>query len=261
MHTTPIRAKDEERLVGSDRVLAVLSELARHSEGIALDDMARAVRSPKPTTHRALASLCRAGLADRDTRGHYVLGDEFLRMAFTHHESRPEYLRVQPILDRLATFSGETVHYAVLDGTSVVYRAKVDAPTGAIRLSSTVGGRNPAHSTGVGKLLMAYALPDADAVRTWIGDRTLERPTANTKTTADELHAELVLIRERGYSVDDQENEAGVNCIAVPVFLASPSIPSGAISVSALAYRTSLQTLVHELPTIRLIVSGQPAPE
>ena len=85
--------------------------------------------SPKPTVHRALAALCRAGLAGKDGRGRYLLGDEFLRMAFAHHEARPDHLRVRPILDRLTARFGETSHYAVLDGTSIVYRAKVDPPS------------------------------------------------------------------------------------------------------------------------------------
>ena len=246
----------EERLVGSDRVLAVLTELSRHAAGIGLEEMARAVRSPKPTVHRALASLRRAGLAAQDGHGHYVLGDEFLRMAFAHHEARPDHLRMQPILDRLAERYLETVHYAVLDGPFVVYRAKVDPPSGAIKLSSTVGGRNPAHATAVGKLLLAHLLPDEDAVRSWVGSRLLARPTERTKATVEELHLELCRIREKGYGVDDQENEPGINCLALPVFLTSATIPSGAISISALVYRTPLQTLISELPTIRLIIGS-----
>jgi DNA-binding IclR family transcriptional regulator len=247
----------DDRLVGSDRVLAVLVELAKFPEGVSLDEMAKVVASPKPTVHRALAALVRAGLAGKDGRGRYLLGDEFLRMAFAHHAARPDHLRVQPILDRLTVRFGETSHYAVLDGHSIVYRAKVDPTVGAMRLTSTVGGRNPAHATAVGKMLLSAQLPDLAAVTDWLGDRTLERVTARTAGTAAELHEQLELVRRRGYSVDDQENEPGVNCIAVPVFLFSPTEPTGAISVSALAYRTPLAALVDDLPAIRAIVDGQ----
>jgi IclR family acetate operon transcriptional repressor len=246
----------DEKLVGSDRVLAVLIELAAHPEGIGLDEMTQAVTSPKPTVHRALASLRKAGLAQQDGRGRYVLGDEFLRLAFAHHEARPDHIRVQAVLEKLAARFGETVHYAVLDGRSVVYRSKVDPPSGAVRLTSTVGGRNPAHATGVGKLLLAYALPDEAAVRAWVGDRPLERPTPNTIATAEGLNAELESIRMHGYSTDDQENEPGINCIALPAFLTSPTVPSGAISVSALAYRTPLPALIDDLGEIRGIIAG-----
>jgi IclR family transcriptional regulator, acetate operon repressor len=164
--------------VGAERVLAVLTALARQPAGVGLDELARTLGAPKPTVHRALAVLRRTGFAVQHSRGRYELGDEFLRLAFAHHEARPEHLRVQPLLEELAVRHGETAHYAVLDG----------------------------------------------------------RP------------------------VDDQENEPGVHCLAVPAFLGSPSTPSGAVSVSALAYRTPLSTLVDDLPAIRAIVGRTPVP-
>jgi IclR family transcriptional regulator, acetate operon repressor len=244
-------------LVGTDRVLAVLTELAQHGGGVSLEEMTRAVASPKPTVHRALASLCRFGFAARNGHGRYVLGDEFLRLAFAHHEARPDHLRIQPVLSELATRYGETAHYAVLDGDTVVYRAKVDPPAGALRLTSTVGGRNPVHSTAVGKLLLAYALSDEPAVADWAGDRPLARRTPHTLTTAKALAADLARIRVAGYAVDDQENEPGIVCVAVPVFLASPTRPSGAVSVSAPVSRTSLDTLLAQIPAIRATVEAR----
>jgi len=250
---TPIARIGEqaERLVGADRVLAVLAELARRPDGAGLDELARAVNSPKPTAHRALASLRRAGFAALDGRGRYVLGDEFLRLAFAHHEARPDHVRIQPCLRRLAERFGESAHYAVLEGTTVVYRSKVDPPSGAVRLTSTIGGRNPAHSTAVGKLLLAYSLPDEAAVTGWVGQRSLEKRTECTIVTARALAEELQSIRQRGYGVDDQENEPGIVCLAVPAFLTSPTMPSGAVSVSAPAYRTPLVKLIAEVETIR----------
>ncbi|GGT08553.1 IclR family transcriptional regulator [Nonomuraea spiralis] len=241
-------------------MLAVLAELARHPDGIGLEEMARAVSSPKPTAHRALAALRRAGFAVQNGHGRYVLGDEFLRMAFAHHEARPDHVRVTPILQALCDRYGETVHYAVLEGTSVVYRSKLDPPSGAVRLTSVVGGRNPAHCTGVGKVLLAETLRDEAAVRAWVGERRLEQPTERSIATAQELHAELVRVREQGYAADDQENEPGVNCVAVPAYLTSPTVPSGAISVSGLAYRTPLRTLVDDVPAIRALAAGQELP-
>ncbi|NGO46027.1 IclR family transcriptional regulator [Streptomyces ureilyticus] len=239
------------RLVGSDRVLAVLKELARYPDGVGLDELTRAIGSPKPTVHRALGALRRAGMADQDARGQYLLGDEFLRMAFAHHEARPEHVRIRPVLQALAHRFGETAHYAVLDGREIVYRAKVDPPAGAVKLTSTIGGRNPAHATGVGKLLLAHQLDTLKAVRSWIGDSPLEPRTARTRCTPEDLHVALQTVREQGYALDDQENESGVNCLAVPVYATSPTAPSGAVSISALTYRTPLHTLVEAADEIR----------
>jgi IclR family acetate operon transcriptional repressor len=243
-----------EKLVGSDRVLAVLTELAEHPEGIGLDDLARAVSSPKPTVHRGLAALRRADFAMQDARGHYLLGDKFIRLAFAHHEARPDHVRVQDTLRALVERHQETAHYTVLEGRRVIYRSKVDPRVGAVKLTSTIGGSNPAHATASGKLLLSYSLLDKLAVRKWVATGTLEQPTAATKIGVEELHEELSQIRQLGYAVDDQENEPGVNCLALPVFLGSPSLPSGAISISAVAYRTPLRQLVDDVVEIRRII-------
>jgi IclR family acetate operon transcriptional repressor len=245
---------EADRVVGADRVLAVLVELAQHADGIALDDLATRVHSPKPTVHRALASLRRAGLATQPARGVYLLGDEFLRLAYEHQAARPESAGVEPALQQLAQRYGETAHYAVLDGTDVVYRAKVDPPAGSVRLTSVIGGRNPAHRTAVGKLLLSERLRSEAELRAWLGGRRLESRTANSITTVPALWAELERTRERGYATDDQENEVGINCVAIAVRSGATSAQEGAVSVSALAFRHPLAQLVDELPTMRAIV-------
>lgn len=251
MDSSTAVAMGDARLVGSDRVLAVLKELGRHPDGISLDDLTRIIGSPKTTVHRGLSALRRAGLADRDAHGHYVLGDELLRIAFLHAEARPDHVRIQPVLERLAGTFGETAHYAVLDDRDVVYRAKVDPPTGAVRLTSVIGGRNPAHATAVGKVLLGHSLDSLAAVKAWAGASPLVRKTPHTLTRAAALFADLRVTHQRGYAVDDQENEIGVNCLAVPVYASSTSIPSGAVSVSALAYRTPLADLVGRIDEVR----------
>lgn len=253
-------AADDSRVVGADRVLAVLIELGAHPRGVSLDDLAVAMRSPKSTVHRALASLRKAGLAAQISRGTYVLGDELFRLAFHNYSERPETARITPVLEELSTRFGETSHYAVLDGAEVVYRAKVDPPGGAVRLTSVIGGRNPAYRTAVGKLLLSHHVTDREALRAVLGDGPLEQRTPHTITDVDRLWGELQVSRERGYAVDDQENELGVNCIAVPLRADDRTPPTGAISVSALAFRIPMSDLVAQLPTIDAIVRREPVP-
>jgi IclR family transcriptional regulator, acetate operon repressor len=239
-----------ERLVGSDRVLAVLIELAKRPEGATLEELAGALDSPKSTVHRALVSLRKASLAELTSRGVYSLGDEFFRLAFSNHAARPETERLRPLLSSLADEYGETVHYAVLDGKDVVYRAKVDPAQGSVKLTSYVGGRNPAYRTGVGKLLLSYILSTEAELAAWLEGGELEARTASTITDPAVLLTELQATRSRGYGIDDQENELGINCIAVPVFGASSTMPTGAISVSALRFRYPLERLVKTAPTL-----------
>lgn len=241
---------DSERVVGADRVLAVLVELAAHPAGVSLEDLAQRLHSPKSTVHRALGALQRAKLALRTGRGRYRLGDEFLRLAWLNAAGRPETQRIEPVLAALAARFGETAHYAVLDGREVVYRAKVDPAEGAVRLTSFVGGRNPAHCTAVGKLLLSQTTRTPDELRAVLGPGPLERRTDRTITELPALWDELLRTRERGYGIDDQENEVGVNCIAVPVGFAPEGAAAGAVSVSGLAFRTPLPDLEAAVPAV-----------
>lgn len=245
---------DGKGTVGAERVLTVLITLAGEPDGLRLEEVAARLGSPKPTVHRALATLRRVGLSTQLSDGTYVLGDEFLRLAFTYQERRSSVSRIEPVLRELSAAFDETAHYAVLDGHDVVYHAKRDPVAGAIRLSSVVGGRNPAHSTAVGKLLLAYEYPDTASLHGWCADHALVARTPNTVVDFDQLASMLTDIRRDGFATEDQESEMGVDCLAVPIFLDSSDVPTGAVSVSGLTFRTPLARLVDKLDAIRDVV-------
>jgi IclR family acetate operon transcriptional repressor len=243
------------RLAGADRVLHVLKTLAGHSSGVSLEALSRELGTPKSSTHRALAALRRAGFAEQDERGRYRLGSELVRIAFDYHERRDEVDVVRPVLQTLSDWLSETAHFAQLEGAEVVYLAKIEPTDQAITMSSSIGGRNPAHATGVGKALLAYELPDDEAVREFVTRYgPLQKRTRNTLVSARALAGDLRLGRERGYALDREESELGVNCIAFPLFLGSGQRPSGAVSVSAVAMRTDVARLEAVAERIRSVI-------
>lgn len=241
---------------GADRVLAVYKSLAQFPRGASLDQIAEEVGSPKSSTHRALATLRRAGLAEQTPDGGYRMGLEALRLAFAYYENLDNRVLVQPALDELALRFGETVHYAELDGGEVVYVAKVVQRDHGVHMASRIGGRNPAHCTGVGKMLLSYELTDAAAVAGYVERYGLERRTDSTIVTAAALHKELEAIRAHGYSVDREENETGVGCVALPVFIGPGPRPTGAASVTTLLHRTSLDVLIGRVTEMAAILNG-----
>lgn len=248
-------------LGGADRVLATLKTLAGHPSGVSLDALTRELGAPKSSVHRALAALRRAGFAEQDERGRYRLGSELVRIAVDYHERRDDVDLVRPVLRALSDWLSETAHYAQLEGAEVVYMAKIDPPGQGITMSSRVGGRNPAHATGVGKALLAHVLEDDGAVREFVARHgPLERRTPNTLVSARALAEGLREVRERGYALDRQESELGVNCIAFPVFLASNRRPSGAVSVSAVAIRTDIERLEAVADRVRSMIEDELGP-
>lgn len=243
---------------GAARVLAVFRFLATVPEGATLKEITAALDSPKTSVHRALASLRSAGLASQDSDGRYRYSHDLFRLVFSCYDAIDEVARIRPVLSALAERIGEATHYAILDGPDVVYLAKIQSQGAGLQMTSTIGGRNPAHCTGLGKVLLAYALPDDKAVRRFVEEKgPLLRRTERTLVRGDELAAELGLTRERGYALDREESEVGINCVAFPLFFGPRSEPSGAISVTALARRMPVAALEHAVPAIRSIITTE----
>lgn len=248
-------------LTGSARVLAVLRYLAEHPGGSRLGDVAGDLEVPKSSAHRALGGLLQAGFARQDADGTYHLGFELVRLAFAYQEAQAPSRTVEPLLQRLADETGETTHYGVLVGGDIVYQAKVSPRRRTFQMSSVIGGSNPAYRTGIGKALLMHALPDRAAVERYAAEHgPLQPRTAHTLVSVDALHAALEQGRRRGYALDLQENDLGVVCLALPLFLDAPARPTGALSISAVASRTGADDLVALEPTIRRIVAEELGP-
>ena len=145
----------------------------------------------------------------------------------------------------LADSSGETVQLAILDHLTVLY-IRIRESRQAIRLSSGLGSRAPAHCTGVGKALLAYQPPE---VVQQVIDNGLKRFTEGTLTDPDKLRAELATIRVRGYAIDDEEIEVGLRCVAAPIRDHSGQVVA-AISVAAPVQRMSKKQVQATIPSV-----------
>ncbi|MDP9295493.1 MAG: IclR family transcriptional regulator [Actinomycetota bacterium] len=221
-----------------DRALRLLQELGRHGAGATLEELADATGLPKSSVHRTLAALRGREFAVQQDDGRYLAGSELLRVAFDFYDRVDVRVVLRPLLLRLRDELNETVHLGVLQGADVVYLDKLES-LHPIRLTSTVGGRNPAHCTAVGKALLAWAYPNEEELRDWIARfRPLARPTPASITQSNALAREMARIRSDGFARDMEESETGVRCLAAPVFLGSPR-PRAAVSVSAPRERLS----------------------
>ncbi len=223
-----------------DRALAILDALAQLREDASLAEVAAAVKLHKSSVHRLLMSLERHRLVDRDPQsGKFRLGMRLFdlgTLAVARFNVRD---RGRPHLERLMYNSHETVHLCVLDNGEMLYVDKIE-PDRAVRLSSTIGHRNNAHCTAVGKAMLALLTEaEVDAI---LQQRGMQRCTGRTLVTPAELKADLRAIRERGYAVDDEEHEEGVRCVAAAV-RDSAGRPVAAMSVSAPSFRLSQEKL------------------
>jgi DNA-binding IclR family transcriptional regulator len=177
-------------------------------------EIASALRLPRSTVHEIVSTLAMRGyLAKLDER-RVGLGPRVFELGNAYAESFDLVRRGSEVLADIAAATHETCHLAVLDGTDVLYVAKVDS-THAVRMVSAVGRRVPAHCTALGKVLLS-ALPEADVLARY-GESELARLTPVSIGSMRALLVELDRVRRSGYATDDCESNPDVRCVALPV--------------------------------------------
>lgn len=249
---------EKQSPVGSvDRALRIIQLLSDNGRGVTLEELVTRSGIPRSSLHRLLSALKHRGFAAQpEQNGAYFLGTELLAAAFRYYDRLDLRALVHPVLLKLRRELNETVHMAVLDGGEIVYVDKVEA-IHPITMTSTIGGRNPAHSTGVGKALLAWTFPTDEAITLWASSHQPLLPrTRHSITTAGKLAEEMAHIREQGHSLDLEENEDGVRCAAVPVFLGRTT-PVAGISVTAPKDRFPKGRLDEVASTLRSIVAAE----
>ena len=216
-----------------ERSLLVLEELASTDSAMGITELASRTKLPYATVHRLLTTLVAGGYVRQQTDGRrYLLGTGLVRLGAAAGRDLGKWS--QALLEELAEVSGETANLAFLQDGQVVYLAQAQSHH-RMRMFTEVGSRAPAHSTGVGKVLLAYR--STDEVEEIMKRRGLEARTEHTIVTLDSLTTELEKVAEQGFAIDDEEAEIGVRCVAVPVWDGVGSYPIAAISISGPASR------------------------
>ena len=220
-----------------ERGLRILELLPRSREGLTLSQMARYLHLPKSSVHCLLSTLEASGYVYRNSQtSKYSVS---LRIcALAHLALNGIGLREQskPHLRRLAEKTGMTVHLGVLERGSSILIDKVSLHDGN-RVATWIGKQLDFHCTALGKALAAH-VPE-EQLEALIRDQGLLRHNDNTICSMKRLKQELALVRQRGYSMDDEEEEINFRCIGAPV-LDSAGHAIAAISIVG----TTLQ--VHE---------------
>lgn len=229
-----------DRVQSVDRVFTLLEHLADAGGSLSLSELAVRSELPMPTTHRLVRSLVNSGHLRQESSRRYAIGPRMIRLG--ESASRMLGSWATPALAGLVEKYGETTNMAMLEGDACVYVAQVPSPR-AMRMFTEVGRFVLLHCTGVGKAILS-TLPDEQVLA--ILARTGMPPrTERTLTTPKAALAALAEIRERGYAVDDGEQEAGVRCVAVPI----PGLPfSAALSVSGPDSRVTLDQVPRIAP-------------
>ncbi|WP_284742406.1 IclR family transcriptional regulator [Amycolatopsis sp. RTGN1] len=195
-----------------DRVVLILDVFERSGGTLSLGQISARSGIPRSSAHRIVQQLVGARWLQRSGT-EYTLGLRMFEIgSLVVRRTRTSDV-ARPFLQELCATTGHVIHLALLDEQDVVYLEKIGGAY-AGTLPSRVGGRLPAHCTGVGKVLLAYS-PRA-VVDRYLAGGLCARTNASI-TTAEALEAAMVKIRNCGYATEFGEAAVGTACVAAPI--------------------------------------------
>jgi len=215
-----------------ERAMRLLSSFDHNHPEMGVTDLACELDLPKPTVYRILSTMESGGFVQQSTNGKYRLGfrlAELGLLALNQISLRREAL---PYLRELIEECQETVDLAVFEGGEMVYLEVIESPQ-PVKIAARAGRRLPAHCTASGKAYLAYA---SDEVVAEALSRGMECYTPSTIDDPEDFLEELRLVRERGYSVSEEEYEVGIKAVAAPV-MGREGQPVAVIAIAGPAYR------------------------
>lgn len=248
--------KKKTNLVQSvDRALSILEVLENSSELLGVTEISHRLNLHKSTLFGLLTTLENKGIVFQDCQtGKYGLGLRLLELGQKVIARMDLRNQARPFLKEIMEQYGETVHLVVRNGEEVVYIDKVEGPQ-TIGPISQIGKRNPVYCTGVGKCLLAFLTNEEQD--TLFGKIELKAYTQNTITNHELLKEHFSQIRRQGYSIDNEEIEIGLRCIAAPIFNYTGRV-IGAISIAGPSVRLTdqrVQELIKPVKECALAIS------
>jgi DNA-binding IclR family transcriptional regulator len=243
-------ARDEKRggVQSLARAFSILEEVARSRDGINLADLSRKVGLHNSTTFHLVKTMVSLGYIRQikdDKR--YRIGRPLFALAANALDEIEMVSLATPVLEDLSRETGESGHFAVPMGDSVVVIART-AGAGAFQLTERVGVVRPAYCTALGKVILATFKPEQ--LEGFFNRVELAQVTPNSITDAAALRKNIDEVRQSGIAFDDGEFNPEVRCIAVPVKDFTGKI-MGAVGISGPIWRLNIQALQSRAQTVQ----------
>jgi DNA-binding IclR family transcriptional regulator len=223
---------DEIPLVKSaERTVRILETLAASPRRLTLSELQELVGYPRSSLHALMRTLRDLKWVEADETGSaFGIGPHALLSGTAYLDKDPALPFAYEALEDLRAEVGYTIHFARRDEAHVLYLASRESRD-SVRVVSRVGRRLPAHLTALGQALLAELT--ADEIDELL-PAELESYTPNTITDRAALHAELEVVRDRGWALEREQGTDGVACVAATVDYRIP--PTDAISCSMPAH-------------------------
>jgi DNA-binding IclR family transcriptional regulator len=216
----------EGRTIQSVEIAFSIIDCLQERGAAGVTELATELSHSKSTIHSHLRTLEEQKFLVRDG-DKYRMSLRVLDMATQVRKQVGNYDVIQTEVESLATDTGEIAQFGIEEHGEVSYLYKATGDQ-AVETASRVGIQQSMYATSLGKSILAF-LPE-DRVEEIVSDTTFVAKTPNTISSAAELYDDLATVRERGYSIDDEENYTGLRCVAAPV--KNDDVVLGAVSIT-----------------------------
>lgn len=231
-----------------ERALQILDLFNEFTPELKITEISEKMGLHKSTVHSLLKTLEKHHYIDRNPEnGKYKLGLKLIERGNCVVSTIDIRQVARIYLLNLSRKTGQTVHLGILNGKEGVYIDKIEGESSLIRFSR-IGKALPLHATAIGKALLAFQEPKE--IHSLLSDYHFTQQTEYTITNKDEFLAHLEMVHQQGYAVDNQENELGVRCIAVPLLNYENAV-LGAISISTLISQVNDEQLAEYVKLLK----------
>jgi IclR family transcriptional regulator, KDG regulon repressor len=222
------------------RAFSIMEEIARNRDGIGLAELSKRVVLHNSTTFHLVKTMVSLGYVRqmKDSK-RYRIGRPLFALAASALDEVEMVSLATPILEELSRETGESAHFSVRLEDAVVVLARTGGK-GAFQLTDRAGAVRPAHSTALGKIMLAALTPDQ--FEQFLARAELRAHTPKSITSADVLRREIAEVRRSGVAMDDGEFDPEVRCAALPVRDFRGQV-IGAIGISGPVWRLSMEAL------------------
>jgi len=234
------------------RGLEVIAAFEPGRPVMSLADVANATGLARPTARRILLTLAELGYV-RPAGGGFALTPRVLELGIAYVRSMGLWDIARPHMERLVARTNESSSIAQLDGSDIVYVARVSVPK-IVTLAVEIGTRFPALATSLGKVLLA-ALP-GDEVGRVLAQPSRSGVQPRRQPDVAERDAELREVRARGWALTDEQLAPGIRSVAAPLRDGSGRVIA-ALNVNAHAAETSVDRLVGQHLPLLLTTAGE----
>lgn len=199
-----------------DRTFDILEYLATEQHGVTLAQITEKLTLPKSTTHRLLGMLIQREFVRKNIdNNRYRLGPGFIALCSHYLNSLELKTESSPYMEELSVNTGNVVFLAIRQEDKMVYIDNKEQ-INSLRKYAIIGQSKPLYCTSLGKSLL-MGLSDEE-IRLLMKNETYEKKGPNTISNIESLLQDIRESRRRGWSLDDQEAEPAINCVAAPVY-------------------------------------------